>query len=101
MVTTGCVVSADPAVPFPGWVVNTSWVAAPAVTLKLEEVAPANDPDVAEKVYPVPDLLIESPEKVAIPFTAATVTLPAMLPDPGFEPRARVTELVAVVTVFP
>ena len=34
MVTVGWVLSADPPVPLPGWVVKTSWAAGPTVTSK-------------------------------------------------------------------
>ena len=40
-------------------------------------------------------------EKVATPFTAATVAVPESVPADGFVPIAMVTELAAVVTVFP
>ena len=39
--------------------------------------------------------------KVATPATALTVSVPDRVPPPGFVPIARVTALVAVVTVFP
>ena len=100
MVTTGVPIEL-PAVPPTGWVENTRFVAAPAVILKDEEVAPVSDPEVAESVYPVPALSIESPEKVATPLTAFTVAVPLKVPDPAFVPMARVTELLAEVTVFP
>ncbi len=44
---------------------------------------------------------IESPEKVATPFTALTVAVPERMPDPAFVPMAIVTEAVEAVTVFP
>jgi hypothetical protein len=44
---------------------------------------------------------MESPLKVATPFTAATVAEPASEPEPGFEAMARVTGAEEEVTVFP
>jgi hypothetical protein len=44
---------------------------------------------------------MERPEKVATPFTAATVVEPARDPEEGLVPIERVTEAEEEVTVFP
>jgi hypothetical protein len=89
---------ADPdAPPDTGDVVNTNWVAAADVMLKLLLVAPVSVPLDAVSVYPVPALLIDRPENVATPLTAATVVLPDSVPLPGFAPIATVTLAVLVV----
>src|SRR5258707_10845681 len=55
-VTTGCVAHAVPPVPPPGCVVNTSWVAVPAVIVKGLLVALVSPLLVAASVYPLPAL---------------------------------------------
>ena len=57
----------------------------------------------AVRLYPVPALSIRKSVKVAIPFTAATVDVPAKVAPtaPVPEVMLTVTELVAEVTVFP
>src|SRR5260370_40716937 len=40
-------------------------------------------------------------EKVATPFTALRLTVPARVPAPGLAPITTVTRVVAVVTVLP
>ncbi len=92
---------ADPALAPDGWVVNARLAAAVETMLKLELVAPERPELEAVRVYPVPALLIESPEKVATPLTALTVAVPESVPEPGFVPIARVMEAVEDVTVFP
>ena len=54
--------------------------------------------EVAFKVYPVPILLILKPVKVATPFTALTVAVPAKVPLPGFVSIASVIGAVLVFT---
>ena len=49
----------------------------------------------------MPALLMLRFENVAIPPTAATVTVPESVPLPGLVPMASVTLVVAVVTVLP
>ena len=55
----------------------------------------------APRVYPTPALLIERVLKVATPFTAATVAVPASAPLPGLVPIATVTLAVLDVTALP
>ena len=79
-------------------------LAEPAVILKAELVAAVSEPSVAVNVYPVPTRLMLSPEKVATPLEATTVTVPDSAPaepDDGFVPMATVIVLVLVVTAFP
>jgi hypothetical protein len=63
-------VIAAPATVFVGWTVNASCAADPAVTLNALLVAPVRPPKLAVNVYPVPALLMLSPENVATPATA-------------------------------
>src|SRR2546423_12401612 len=69
--------------------------------LKLLLVAPVRVVADAVRVYPVPGLLMLSFAKVATPFTAATVLVPARVPLAGLVPIATVMLVVAVVTVLP
>jgi len=88
----GCGESGTPLPAAPGGEVEKmSWLAAPAPTLNAELVAEERLPDVAVKVYPLPGRLIERFEKVAMPFTAATLRVPERVPPPGLAPRAMVT----------
>ena len=48
----------------------------------------------------MPTLLMLRFENVAMPLTAATVTVPASVPLPGLVPMASVMLVVALVTVF-
>src|SRR5207253_1599001 len=81
--------------------VNTSCVALPAVMLNAVDVGSVRPPLDATSVYPVPALLIESPENVATPLTAATVAVPDSLPPPGLAPIATVMLPVNPVAVLP
>src|SRR5437773_1974641 len=72
-----------------------------AVMLKLLLLAPVSVVADAVRVYPVPGLLMLTFAKVATPFTAATVVVPARVPLAGLVPIASVMLVVAVVTVFP
>lgn len=90
-----------PAVAVVGCWTNASFDAAPAEMLNVELVALVSAPDEALSVYPVPDLLIERPEKVATPLTALTVAVPESVPPPGFVAIATVIDADEVVTVFP
>ena len=49
----------------------------------------------------MPALSMLTFEKVAMPPTAATVTIPASAPLPGLVPMASVTLVVALVAVLP
>src|SRR5437667_10220703 len=69
--------------------------------LKLLLLAPARVVADAVRVYPVPGLLMLTFAKVATPFTAATVVVPARVPLPGLVPIATVMLVVAAVTVLP
>src|SRR5437667_3954539 len=69
--------------------------------LKLLLLAPARVVADAVRVYPVPGLLMLTFAKVATPFTAATVLVPARVPLAGLVPIASVMLVVAVVTVLP
>ena len=100
--STGCAESADPAVAvLEGAVEKASFVADPAEILKAELVAEVNVPEVAVRVYPVPDLSMLRPVKLAWPEAAFIVAVPESVPAPGFVPIARVMLAVEVVTVFP
>src|SRR5881628_13243 len=72
-----------------------------AAMLKLLLLAPARVVADAVRVYPVPGLLMLTFAKVATPFTAATVLVPARVPLAGLVPIATVMLVVAVVTVLP
>src|SRR5437870_10253241 len=72
-----------------------------AAMLKLLLLAPARVVADAVRVYPVPGLLMLTFAKVATPFTAATVVVPARVPLAGLVPIATVMLVVAVVTVLP
>src|SRR6266545_550524 len=56
---------------------------------------------VAVSVYPLPARSMLRFEKVAIPFTAATVFVPDRIPPLGFAPKAILIESVKLVTVLP
>ena len=49
----------------------------------------------------MPTLLMLRFENVAMPLTAATVTVPASVPLPGLDPMLSVTLVAAFSTVFP
>src|SRR6266699_3515744 len=90
-----------PAVVLVGSTVNTRWLAAPGAMLKAALVAVVRPAALAANVYPVPVLLMLTPENVATPATAATVVVPDRVPLPGLVPIASVTLPVNPVTVFP
>src|SRR5207253_1713297 len=94
-------VIAAPAVVLLGCPVNTSCVALHAVMLIAVDVGSVRPPLDAPSVYPVPALLIESPENVATPLTAATVAVPDSVPPPGLAPIATVMLPVNPVAVLP
>ena len=58
--------------------------------LNVLEVAELNPAALALNVYPVPDLSIERPEKVAIPEEAAVAEPPVKVPEPAFVPNPSV-----------
>src|SRR6266550_7568552 len=97
--TAGAIVA--PAVVVLGWTVKTSCVAAPAVTLKAVLVAPVRPVAAPVRVYPVPVLLMLSPENVATPLAAATVAVPESVPPPALVPIATVMLPVNPVAVLP
>jgi len=78
-------------------------VAAPAVILKVLELAPVSaGSEVKSKVYPVPVLSIFKPAKVATPLEAWTVKVVVSVPPPGLVPMAAVTSVEeSSVTVLP
>ena len=83
---------AEPAAVVVGPCRKTRWVGAPGVMLKPEEVAGAYDGELfAVRVYPVPVLLMERPEKVATPAVTVVAEPPASDPPPGFVPIVKVT----------
>src|SRR5437899_418183 len=83
--STGCGVNAAPlAAVGEGSVVIVSVAAAPAAS-----------------VYPVPTRLMLSVEKVATPFTAATVAVPDRVPPAGLAPIATLTFPVNPMATFP
>lgn len=81
-------------------VVTIYLLGGPATTLKAEEVVPVKPLLAAVRVYPLPTLLTDKSEKVAIPLTALAVTVPDKTPDPGLLVKVKVTLLVALVTVL-
>src|SRR5262245_22629335 len=81
-----------------GCPVNATRFAGPEVMLKEALVALVKGSELAESVYPLPDLLIERFENVATPLTAATVSVPLRVPLPGLVPMAIVTFAVDDVT---
>ena len=63
--------------------------------LKAVEVAAVNEGVLeAVRVYPVPALLMESPENVATPAATVTAAPPVSVPPPGLVPMARPTVVV-------
>src|SRR5436190_10779088 len=64
-------------------------------------VALVNGIEEATSVYAPPALSIDSPEKVATPFTGFTVVVPESVPPSGFAPSTTVTAPVALATVLP
>src|SRR6266704_74459 len=94
-------VIAAPAVVLVGCPVKMSCAAAPGVMLNGILVAPVTPVVLAVTVYPVPLLLMLRVEKVATPFTAATVAVPDSVPPLGFTPIATVTLPVNPVAMFP
>src|SRR5690348_11122740 len=71
-----------------GCTVKASLVAAPGVMLKPELVAPVTPVAEALKVYPVPTLSIDKPEKVATPDTGVWPAPPLRAPPPALLPIA-------------
>ena len=65
------------------------------------DVASVKPPAVASRVYPVPNLSIETLLKVATPLIADTVIVPDNVPLPGSLLMANVTLSVAVGTRLP
>ncbi len=97
-VTTGCVANAVPAtVDAEGCVVNANFDAVAKVMSNVPEVAEVKEPDVADKVRPVPAVSTFKPANVATPFTAFTVAVPANVPAL----RVNEIESLDVVTVLP
>jgi len=98
---TGWVPKALAAEPPEGWDWKTSLVAVLVEMVKVFEVVEARPEELAAKVYPDPALSMERPEKVATPFTAATVVVPESAPEAGLVAMARVIEALEAVTVLP
>jgi hypothetical protein len=98
--TTGWTGKAWPADALVGWLVNTSFVAAPAATLKALLCAAVNEgDDVALSLYAVPSLSIEHPEKLATPDeTVMVVPVPEQVRAPG-PPDVGVPEAIERVTL--
>jgi hypothetical protein len=71
------------------------------VILKAELVAAVSPVEVAERVYPVPDLLMLRPVKLLTPDAAAPLAVPERVPADGFVPIATAIVAADVVTVFP
>jgi hypothetical protein len=69
--------------------------------LNVVLVAVVNPLLVADSVYPLPDLLIDTLLNVAKPFTAFCDVVPLNVPPPGFVPMAMVIAVPVVVTEFP
>jgi hypothetical protein len=63
----------------------------PREMVKLLDVALVNVPEVAAKVYPVPALFTVRVLNVAVPLTAATVSVPPSVAPVGLVPKATVT----------
>src|SRR5689334_20488257 len=80
---------------------NASLLGAPALMLNVRLVALVRPGDVAPRRYPVPTLSMDRLEKVAMPLTAATTTVPDSVPPPGLVVMANVMVLVAPGTVTP
>ena len=98
MVTTGCVVNADPLALPAGAVVRTACVAVPKVGVILW-VAEVRLVDAKVRVYGVPAVpLMPTFVKVATPFTAFTVAVPTVVPLPL---TVMVTAAVLLVIVLP
>jgi hypothetical protein len=97
-VTTGCDANALPAaVEADGCVVNANFDADAAVIANVLEVAAVSDPDVADRVRPVPAVVALNPLNVATPLTAFTVAEPDNVPVL----MLRVTGAFESVTVLP
>src|SRR5688572_12143295 len=92
---------ATPAVTFEGWSRKRTSTGAPPLIVNVLLVALVNPLDVAESVTPELAACVLRSEKVATPFTAATVVVPrsvTVLPGPD---AAIVTLAVDDVIVFP
>ena len=72
-----------------GWVVMSSCVAVPGVTEMALLVADVSVPPVTASVYPLPTLFKVTPEKLAMPLVALTVSVPPSVLLPGLLARAR------------
>src|SRR5207248_999600 len=68
--------------------------------LKALLVTPVTPLELAESLYPVPALSIDSPGNVATPLEAFTVAVPDSVPLPGLVPIAIVTLAELDVTVL-
>ena len=64
-------------------------------------VAPVSPVAVAVSVYPLPARSMLRFEKLATPFTAATLLVPDSVPPLGFVPRATVMVPLKVASVLP
>ncbi len=102
-VTTGWLVKEMPPVELLGWVLNTSFVAVPAVIEKALLVAAVTVPSAAVSVYPLPDLSTAQPAKLASPELASLgfVVQVSVAPLGPLPESVRVTKLPYVVTVLP
>ena len=89
-----------PATALLGCTVKATLLAVAWVMLNALLVAAVSAPELAPKVYPVPTLLMDSPEKEATPFTALTVAVPERVPLPALLAMAKVIEAVELVTVL-
>src|SRR5690348_8029746 len=83
-----------------GSTVKASLVAAPGVMLKPELVAPVTPVAEALKVYPVPTLSIDKPEKVATPDTGVWPAPPVRAPPPALFPIASETAFAKPVATL-
>src|ERR1700733_2647822 len=86
--------------------VKISLVAVPAVMVNALALTGGvrTGLEVAAREYPMPALVMEQPVKLATPETALTVRPPVLVhartPADGLIPMAKVTALVALVTVL-
>ena len=97
--TTGVI--AAPAALDDGCPENTRRVAGPGPTLNAALWVCGSEPAEACRVYPVPLLAMFRSEKVAIPATAVTVSVPPSVAPPGFTPNTTVMLPLKSVAVLP
>src|SRR5205814_721481 len=100
-VTCTAGVIAAPAAALLGCTVKSSFAAAPTPMLNALLVAPVRPVAAAVRLSPLLGSLRLRFAKVATPFAAATVGVPARVPLAGLVPIASVMVVAAVVTVLP